>query len=280
VNCREFQELISAAVDLQLTDGELAAFKDHSGKCTPCRFEFEAETATKLAVRSHACRVRTPAHIALQITEQLRREQLGERASWFTEFLGRPFVKPAFGFVFAFVVVLLLLRGPVNKGPVTQAGFGSNDVVLQSLMNYRAVEEGEITPQLASSEPAKLASFFSGITDYSVHLPKMRDCRLIGGVQNEFAGAKLAHIVYQHDDQIVYLYQACWSTVMKGEKLCLSNEAKDELIRTGWFSATQPDGRTVVLWKKGKALCAAVARMNKEDLMTCLSSGEQEAGGW
>jgi hypothetical protein len=280
VNCKEFQELISAAVDLQLTDGELAAFKDHSAKCSPCRFEFEAETATKLVVQSRARRVRTPPHIALQIVEQLRRERFGERTSWLTEFLGRPLVKPAFGFALAFVAVLLLLRGSTNNGPVTQAGFGSNDVVLQSLMNYCAVVDGEIKPQLASSEPAKLANFFAGITDYSVHLPKMRDCRLVGGVQNEFAGTKLAHIMYQHDNDIVYIYQACWSTVMKGEKLCLSDEAKDELIRTGWFSATQPDGRTVVLWKKGRALCAAVARMNKEDLIACLTSGEQEASGW
>lgn len=280
MNCKEFQELISAAVDCQLTEDELAAFKDHRVKCPPCRFEFEAEGATKLAIRTRAHRVRTPSHVALQIAEQLGREQSGEHVPWLTEFFGRPLVKPAFGFALAFVAVLLLLRGSTSNSPVTQAGFGSNDVILQSLMNYRAVVDGKIKPQLASSEPAKLAGFFSDITDYSVHLPKMRDCRLVGGVQSEFAGTKLAHIMYKHDTEMVYIYQACWSTVMKGEKLCLPKEAKDELIRTGWFSATQPDGRTVVLWAKGRTLCAAVARMSKEDLITCLTSGEQEVRGW
>lgn len=280
MNCKEFQELISAAVDLQLTNGELAAFKDHSVTCPPCRFEFEAEAATKLAIRARAHRVRTPSRVALQIAERLGHEQSNDRIFWLTGFFEKPFVKPAFGFALAFVAVLLLLRGSTSDGPALQAGFGSNDVILQSLKNYRAVVDGEIKPQLASSEPAKLASFFSDITDYSVHLPKMKDCSLLGGVQSEFAGTKLAHIMYKHDTEVVYIYQACWSTVMKGEKLCLPDEAKNELIRTGWFSATQPDGRTVVLWAKGRTLCAVVARMSKQDLIACLTSGEQEGRGW
>jgi anti-sigma factor RsiW len=277
VNCKEFQELISAAVDLELTDGELTAFREHSVKCLPCRFEYEAEAATKLLVRSRAKRMRTPSSVALQISEHIGREESVGRASRIAELFSRPFAKPAIGFALALVTVLLLLRDSTHVGSPTQAAFGSNDVILQSLMNHRAVLDGEIKPQLVSSEPAQLASFFSGITDYSVHLPNMKDCILIGGVQNEFAGTKLAHIVYQHDQQVVYIYQTCWATVKKGEKLHLPDDAKDELIRTGWFSATQPDGRSIVLWTRGRTLCAAVARMSKEDLFACVTSGDP---GW
>ena len=277
MNCKEFQELISAAVDLQLTDGELAAFKDHSVQCSPCRFEYEAEAATKLLIRSRAKRMRTPFSVALQISEHIRREESVGQTSWIAELFSRPLAKPVIGFALAFVTVFLLLRDSTHVNSSTQAAFGSNDVILQSLVNHRAVLDGEIKPQLASSEPAQLASFFSGITDYSVHLPNMKDCRLIGGVQNEFAGTKLAHIVYQHDHELLYIYQTCWATVRRGEKLCIPDNVKDELIRTGWFSATQPDGRSVVLWTKGRTLCAAVARMSKEDLFACVTSGEP---GW
>jgi hypothetical protein len=277
VNCKEFQELISAAVDLQLTDGELAAFKDHSVRCSLCRFEYEAEAATKLLVSLRAKRVRTPSSVALQITEQIARGELVGHTSWIAEFFSKPLVKPAIGFALAFVTVLLFLRDSTHVGSSTQAAFGSNDVILRSLMNHRAVLDGEIKPQLASSEPAQLASFFSGITDYAVHLPSMKDCRLIGGVQNEFAGTKLAHIMYQHDNEVVCIYQMCWATVRKGEKLHLPDDVKEELVRSGWFSATQPDGRSIVLWTKGRTLCAAVARMSKEDLFACVTSGER---GW
>lgn len=275
MNCKEFQELISAAVDLQLTDGEQAAFENHSIRCSLCRFEYEAEAATKLLIRSRAKRVRTPSVVALHISEQIRSEASVGRPSWVAVLLSRPLVKPAIGFAFAFITVLLLLQDSTHVGSSTQAAFGSNDVILQSLMNHRAVLDGEIKPQLASSEPAQLASFFSGITDYSVQLPNMKDCILIGGVQNEFAGTKLAHIVYQHGYEVVYIYQTCWATVRKGEKLHLPDDVKEELVRSGWFSATQPDGRSIVLWTRGKTLCAAVARMSKEDLFACVTSGER-----
>ena len=280
MNCKEFQEFISTAVDLRLTDDELTAFKVHSINCPPCRFEYEAEAATKLVIRSHARRTPAPAHIVLRITEQLGQEPPTGGMSWIVDFFKKPLVKPALGFTLALVVVLFLLRGSTTNNPSTEAAFVSNDVILQSLMNHRAVVDGEIKPQLGSNEPAQLASLFSGITDYSVHLPKMKDCRLVGGVQNEFAGTKLAHIVYEHNNEVVYIYQACWATVMKGEKLCIPDEAKAELNSTGWFSRTQPDGRTVVLWKKGRTLCAAVARMSKEDLIACLESDEKKEPGW
>ena len=108
----------------------------------------------------------------------------------------------------------------------------------------------------------------------------MKDCRLIGGGQNELGGTKLAHIIYKHDSDIVYICQTCWATVQKGEQLSLPQEAKEELVQTGWYSRSQPDGRSVVLWVKGRTLCAAVSRMSREDLLACLSSDEPEQRGW
>ena len=61
---------------------------------------------------------------------------------------------------------------------------------------------------------------------------------------------------------------------MKGEKLSLPSAAKEELERTGWFTESEPDGRSIVLWEKGRTLCAAVARMNKEELISCLASDD------
>ena len=280
MNCEEFQELVSAAVDHQLSEREHGAFKEHSVKCSPCRKEYEAETATKRLVSSRIPRVETPSEVALRISGLVKHGRPAGGFSWVTDFFRRPLVKPAIGFAFAFVVVLLLLRGSTGDSSFPRAAFAVNDVILQSLENHRALLQGEIKPQLSSSEPAQLASLFSGITDYSVHLPKMKDCRLIGGVQNEFAGTKIAHIVYMHDSDVVYIYQACWATVRKGEKLSLPDEAKNELSRTGWFSCSEPDGRSVVLWVKGRTLCAAVSQMSKEDLVSCLTSDEPDKHEW
>ena len=102
----------------------------------------------------------------------------------------------------------------------------------------------------------------------------MKDCILVGGVVNEYGGDKLAHVVYSRDNNVVYMCQACWERVQNGGKLNLPDEVKAELLRTGWYSRTLPDGGSVVLWTKGKTLCSAVARMSKEDLIACLTAAE------
>jgi anti-sigma factor RsiW len=193
---------------------------------------------------------------------------------WLFEFFRKPYVKPAFGFALAFVAVVLFLRSPRPDSSISQASLVPNDVILQSLLNHRAVLEGKIKPQVVSSEPAQLESLFAQITDYSVHLPHMKNCRLVGGVQNEYDGTKLAHLVYQRDTDIVYVYQTCLATVLKGEKLRIPFQAKEALEHTGWFTESEPDGRTVVLWEKGRTLCIAVSRMSRDDLMACLASDQ------
>ena len=274
MDCKTFQELISAAVDLRLTDGETAAFKEHGRLCPPCQYEYSAEAATKRVVEQHAHRAVAPDWVARNIKVHLQRKNTTSNYQSLLDLLQRPFVKPVIGFALAFASILILLKGSTSDSPVSQASLASNDVILQSLTNYRAVMDGQIKPQVMSGQPAQMESLFAGITDYSVHMPKMKDCTLLGAVKNEYAGTNLAHLLYQHDREIVYVYQTCLATVMKGDKLHLSDEAKDCLKRTGWFTESEPDGRTVVLWTKGRTLCAAVARMTKDDLVACLVSGE------
>jgi Putative zinc-finger len=272
VDCKSFQELISAAVDRQLTESEMAAFVEHGRLCSPCRYEFDAESATKLLVRQRARRVQAPALLARQISAQLDQNSSSLQAPWLRDFFRKPFVRPVVGFALAFIAVLFLLNRPISDAPYSSASMSSNNVILQSLMNHLAVVDGRIKPQVVSSEPAQLQALFAGITDYAVHMPRMKDCRLLGGVQDEYGGIKLAHLVYQHDSDIVYVYQTCLATVMRGEKLSVPPAAKEELERTGWFTESEPDGRTIVLWEKGRTLCAAVARMDKKDLISCLTS--------
>jgi anti-sigma factor RsiW len=277
VDCKTFQELITPAIDQRLGDDEQAAFQDHRSGCSPCRSEYDGMAATRAAVKAHVPRAESPEHLARHIVDRIRLEGLpSDRQGWPALF-ARPLFKPAIGFALACAAVLILLKDSSSDSSLSQASLASNDVVLQSLTNYRAVLAGQIRPLIMASEPARMESLFSDITDYSVHLPRMKDCKLIGGVQNEFAGMKLAHLVYQHQSDIVYMYQTCLASVLKGDKLHLSQQAKNELTQTGWFTETEPDGRTVVLWTKGRTLCAAVSRMKKDDLVAVVTSGE---GRW
>ncbi|MBM2845712.1 MAG: hypothetical protein HW407_1024 [Bacteroidetes bacterium] len=280
MNCKHFQEQISGAVDKNLLRDEMDSFHGHIGKCPQCRYEYEIESVTKAIVQRRAKVVRAPDALVQQISEQLERETATFSATppnRFSSFLQKAYAKPTIAFAVACIAVVLLLNDQRGKEGTLQAGFAANDIVSQSLSNYRAVVAGEIKPQMMSSQIEPLAQFFSDKTDFPVLFPKMKDCKLVGGVFNEYFGSKLAHVVYSHDSEVVYMYQTCWETVMKGEPLHLSDDVKQALETTGWFSQTHDDGRTVVLWKKERTLCAAVARMSKEDLIACLT--EDDADG-
>jgi anti-sigma factor RsiW len=275
VNCREFQELISAAVDRYLSSDELELFLEHAKKCPPCQDEYDSEVTTKRIVQNRAKMVKTPVAVARMISDTIQRETAARsphRRRWWQEFLQKPFVKPALVLgAGAVVVALLLVDSPDHPESLVHASLPGNDVLVQSFSNHLEVENGAIQPQLVSAEPERVRSFFTGKTGFPVLVRSMRECTLVGAVLNEHSGAPLAHIVYEHADQLIYVYQACWKTVETGEQLRLPAPVKSALEHTGMYTETRPDGRTVALWTEGETLCAAVARLDRDELLSCLS---------
>ena len=271
MDCKECSELTSLAVDRRLQQEEMTVFLEHCSKCPSCKFEYESELSTKMVVAGKAKRVRTPDVLSKRITLDLESQQVAPvpaALNWRRQWFRRPYMKPALAFGVACVAVILLLNSPNAPSP------GSSDFIIQSLENYNSVVKGELQPQLASSVPENLLGFFTGKTDFPVVLPKMKHCRLVGGASKEYSGMMLAHVMYKYDTEMICMSQTCWDKVVKGEKISLPQEVKDQLLRTGWFSRSYADGSTVVLWTRGRTLCAAVANMSKEDLIACLTEVE------
>ena len=71
VNCKDFREHITDAVDTYLSEAEMKQFLDHANACPPCRSEYEAEASTKRFVAMHAHMVDTPASVKRAILDRL-----------------------------------------------------------------------------------------------------------------------------------------------------------------------------------------------------------------
>lgn len=254
----------------------MAMFMEHAGKCPRCRNDYEVEQITKSVVHHRVKMVRTPGAVMERVAGALRKEaETPLREQTFSgrlrNFIESAYFRPAIGFAAACIIVILLLQtSNPGDGPV-QASLLSGDVIRQSMSNYKAVVSGQISPQVTSDRADMVSSFFTGKTEFPVLVPKLKRCSLIGGVLNEFAGVKLGHVVYKLNSEVVYMYQACWNEVQSGKRIHLPAEARAELERTGWYSATQPDGYSIVLWTKGRTLCSAVAHMPVEELVACVS---------
>jgi len=160
---------------------------------------------------------------------------------------------------------------------LTAAGIVGDDLIGQSVENFNAVMKGDMKPQILSDSPEHLRTYFEGKTEFPVFVPAMKECTLVGGVIDDYHGLRVAHVMYKHGAQTIYLSQTCCETVMKREPSVISAEVKSDLTRTGWYRRTTPGGAAVVLWARGNTLCAAVAEMQEEHLMAHLATADSGA---
>lgn len=250
-------------------------FEEHARLCPPCRSEYEAELSTKRLIQNRARMIAVPAEVQQSILHQLEQKSgashsIGELWLMVTH---APLVRPAIALGLTAVVALLItnsVNSPRQIPLLTTAGFGPNNVIHQSIENFHKILRGDISPQIASSERSTIENFFSGRTGFPVMVPSMKECTLLGGVLNDHNGTPLAHVVYRRGDDIIYLYQACWETVQKGDVLEIAPEARAELMKTGWYSSTSLESDALVIWKSDRTLCVAVSHMQREKLLDCL----------
>jgi hypothetical protein len=279
VNCKDFQARITDAVDTYLSQAEMKQFMDHANACPPCRSEFEAEASTKRFLAMHAHMVDTPAAVKRAILDRLEEESVAPAApalpSAVSRFVNALRVRPTLAIALG-MLALLIIVAQIIQPPARVAIAAGNNVLLQSMENYRAVLAGSITPQVASSEPASVRKLFEGMTEFPVHVPKLRHCTLVGGVLNAYEGTPLAHVVYKRGETLIYMYQTCWKTVQEGKNLMVPDQVKESLHKTGWYTERLGDGQTMALWVRGGTLCAAIAGTDPDELIACLTAEEAD----
>ena len=284
VNCREFSNCITPAVDGRLSAKDQSSFQEHARLCPPCRRDYEEERSLAALIRARLRPVRVPAGVLASIlagTLESDAPRPPGPARAFADLLRRPRPTPVVAFLLSFAAIVFILsrHAPSPKG-VEIAGFvPGSDIEHQSASNYEAVLKGTIVPQVVSDRPENVRNYFEGKTGFPVYIPAMKECTLVGGIANEYHGMRLAHVLYKHGLQFIYLYQACRESVMKGDTLHLSRTAKNDLERTGWHCCTAPDGAAIVLWVRGRTICAAVAPMEGAHLMAHIAEADVP-GAW
>lgn len=79
MNCKKARELMSAAVDSELTSKEELGFQQHLDDCPECRSEFEEARKTKLIVKEKIVRFKAPQSLVNSIM-QLSALSAGQKA--------------------------------------------------------------------------------------------------------------------------------------------------------------------------------------------------------
>jgi hypothetical protein len=74
VNCQEFDQQITPAVDRYLDSSSESSFNEHAFCCSHCRRAYEAERVTKELIHVYLKMVKTPDFVSRAIREHLMRE--------------------------------------------------------------------------------------------------------------------------------------------------------------------------------------------------------------
>ena len=278
MNCQEVLEHISAAVDNRLSTETKRMFETHIQACAACRNLFEMERLTKRVIQQKLRFQTIPGAVSQrilsrisEIAEQETEPGISHRSSWVSKLLPQPRFRPAFAVgLIALVALILFVSMPFNAHHLHTSP-DDNNVVHQSLNNFDAVVAGTLKPQMASDSPAEVRKFFVKKVDYKVRVPRMKDCTLMGGLVSNYQGKPLAHVVYKHDGEVIYLYQVDMQTVIDGKALTIPADAKEELLRTGWYVQSQHPKCSLVMWMVDNTLCTAVADIDKGELIAYLS---------
>ena len=269
MDCREFHELISEAVDKRLHRDIISQFTAHAGDCPSCRSEFEMEQITKSVVHAKVQRQSAPSDVYASLFSEVEKLRPSSK-SWMTAIFGEAFLNPAV----ALVALLLVAVGAIsllqknNAIPISS----EKNIITQSLNNYSAAMTGTLKPTMVSHDPGNIKDFLSKDTPFEVSVAALSDCDWCGGILSDINGIRLVHVVYKIGGEgLLYVYQVDMNEAMRGNKIGLPENAKASLTKTGWYFEQTPDRCNVVLWRHKNTLCAAVSKIERDKMIALLS---------
>lgn len=267
MNCTEFDEQITPAVDDRLRADEAVAFREHANACPACRRAYEAELFTRNFIRQRMRMVRTPGSVAASIVDRLAAEHTTRTPAIVQRW--SPSVYRSVIAIAAVVAAVYLISSPgFSDDPGVRVM--REDVFAQSIVTYAGVMGGQMKPDIESAHPDVLQAFFAGKTSFPVRVHTVRDFTPIGAMIHESGGVPLAQVLYNAGKSTVYVYQTCWQTVQDGRKLQLPAHILSALRSGSPYVEENADGQTMVLWTEGRTLCGAVADMHKQELLAHL----------
>lgn len=279
MNCKQACELITASLDGQVEEGLRPALDTHLSSCPPCRNEAELERMTKMITKRSLPLITTPPNVAAHIAEMLLEEDRhpAKRKSEWSDIFSLPIrttVLAMGGAAAIFAILIFLLP---TKSTHLHAAPKDGNIIHQTYNDYDDLLQGSLVPQIASDDPGTVKAYLAKKADFNVDVPRLHHCTLMGAFSSQYNDECVAHVIYKHGTDVIYLYETRVDSVMNGEScsLNLPEEVKTQLKKTGWYVESHDPNCSLMIWlSDSKTLCCAMAEMDKDRLLACLKQGE------
>lgn len=141
----------------------------------------------------------------------------------------------------------------------------------QSVRNFVAIKEGKIAFHKETGSYTELEKFFHehGV-DYDL-IPPEFPAQLLGGVISGHNGHNMAHLVFKHGNDLIYMFQAPRDAFVS-HTVDVEDTVLHIVDHGAWYWEKFSGSGTLAIWEKGTTLCAIVADLTPDSLQTLLKS--------
>jgi hypothetical protein len=182
---------------------------------------------------------------------------------------------------YAFAVVLLIILigagmlmdvGNAELNPYIAAG-SEKSVMVQAVNNFHKLLAGDMKPEMESSDAAKVRDFVKNKANLDAFVPSINDYNLVGAMCSEYKGQMLAHLVYTSGNEVIYIYEACVSS-LHSDCLELPGPVHSDIVKNTYYMCDKVDDNqcTMIIWYNDNIVCASVSTMPKQKMFAHFSS--------
>jgi anti-sigma factor RsiW len=201
MDCTEFQSLIAAYVDEELSVQDLLRASSHLNGCTHCNADYRQMLLLRDTVCANATRHAAPRYLRSRIQNDLKRA--GTANSGMARFSPLPWRWINLGAGVACATVFSVVLGLQALAPASNAGLDEELVA----SHYRSLLVDHLT-DVASSDQHTVKPWFTGKLDFS---PPVLDFApegfaLVGGRLDYIARRPVAALAYRHRQHVINLF--------------------------------------------------------------------------
>ena len=283
MDCRESRELMSGAVDNELSRQESEGFNEHIEICGSCRDEYELEKLTKAYLKRKVTFVDVPYDLGAAIMAQISSEgAITMEPGFFSRLFSNTIFQPvmAVGIVMIIAVVLFFanrsnLIGPLSTSESIEAINASGpDVLTMAMDNFQEVMSGKFEPQITATNVADVSAYLKQNAGVAVPVPSIRDADWIGGSVTDADGGKATHVIFKIGEGYIYIYSFP-RKAMESRSARLPSDCADAIRNNKWYWGMDENGDTQAAWVDGNRICVATTNMDKSDLINYLQASER-----
>lgn len=189
------------------------------------------------------------------------------------KFIGVP--RYAFAILAFFIIggLVYFSGGKKTRNPYILSGTESS-IMVQAVNSFHKVLNGEVKPQLKSSNAAEVEKFVMEKAHFDPYVPQIDNYSISGVVCNDYHGQELAHLIYQDNDgNLIYIFQVPITAVQK-KNLDLPEDVQKEINLAKYYMCDEVDENdcTMTLWYKENNVCASMSNMPKKEMFTTFTS--------